>query len=330
LGEQPKARYRVWLHNADDDSIEMKRRIAAACKKHGVSKSELVGWLFVTGKDDFKIKVVKSNGGGSLPNTETVEAIIKTIREKQIDVAIFDPLIHLHSILENGNTQLAEVAEQFCEIAQICECSTDIVHHVRKMMNGINEKEFTSEDSRGGGALRAAVRAMRVYNKMTSAEAQDGGVPLDARGLYLRVDRGKANYLPPAAKSTWFHLASVFLDNGDDVGTIEPWSYPGQDGGSSIAKQAKNLFILLLLRSTQAGRGVTPANNSADYAPKVFARQKEAKDAKISKRHFEEAMNDLLDAGRIGIEVQRRSDTDRHARRVLVPIPIREQTDVEF
>ena len=102
-------------------------------------------------------------------------------------MAIFDPLIHLHTVPENNNTQVAEVAEQFADIASLCDCATDIVHHVRKIQNGVSEKEFTSEDSRGGGALRAAVRALRVYNRMTTLEAETAGIATDMRGFYLRV-----------------------------------------------------------------------------------------------------------------------------------------------
>jgi AAA domain len=277
LGEQPTQRYRVWLHNADDDSVEMMRRIVAFCRLHNVRQTELEGWLFVTGKDNFKIKVVKGTNGASIPDTATVDAIVKTIRDNEIDVAIFDPLIHLHTVPENNNTQVAEVAEQFADIASICDCSTDIVHHVRKIQNGVSDKEFTSEDSRGGGALRAAVRALRVYNRMTTAEAEEAGIPKDLRGFYLRVDRGKANYLPPAVKSTWFHLASVTLDNGDDVGTIEPWTHPGQTGAPNAAKEAAQnrvdmLFLKLLAAATLRGDYVSDAYQSAQYAPKVLPR----------------------------------------------------------
>jgi hypothetical protein len=321
LGEVPSARYRVWLHNADDDSTEMKRRIAAFCKLHQIPLTELEGWLFVTGKDNFKIKVVRGNAGGSVPDRATIAAIIKTIKENHIDVAIFDPLIHLHTVIENNNTQLAEVAEQFSDIAAVCDGAVDIVHHVRKMLNGINEKEFTSEDSRGGGALRAAVRALRVYNRMTVAEAEGGGVPADERGFYLRVDRGKANYLPPAVKSTWFHLASIILDNGDDVGAIEPWSYSGQ-AGSAAEKKAEDMFMFLLLRTQHAGRVVTPGKTSADYAPKVFARSPEAREAKIGVRQLEAAMERLIDRARIVIE--REPGTDRHPRRIIRPVTLAE------
>ena len=328
LGEQPKQRYRVWLHNADDDSTEINRRIAAVCKLHGISMTDLEGWLFVTGKDNFKIKVVKGNAGGSIPDMTTIADIIKTVRENEIDVAIFDPLIHLHTVIENNNTQLAEVAEQFSDIANICECSIDIVHHVRKMMNGVNEKEFTSEDSRGGGALRAAVRALRVYNRMTTDEAENAGVAVDMRGFYLRVDRGKANYLPPAIRSTWFHLASVVLDNGDDVGAIEPWTYPGQgEGASPMEKKGEDLFMFLLLRQKNVGRPVSPAHNAQDYAPKVFARSKEAREAKVGVRHFKGAMDRLLDTGRISIAEER--DGSRHPRRVIVGVDLRAPKEEE-
>jgi hypothetical protein len=48
LGEQPDARYRVWYHNAEDDTEEINRRIAATCQHYGLSMSELEGWLFCT------------------------------------------------------------------------------------------------------------------------------------------------------------------------------------------------------------------------------------------------------------------------------------------
>src|SRR4029077_16961899 len=95
-------------------------------------------------------------------------------------------------------------------------------------------------------------------------------------GFYLRVDRGKANYLPPAVKSTWFHLASIVLDNGDDVGAIEPWTYPGQDGAPNAAKEATQkrvdmLFLRLLAAFTLRGDHVSDAPQAARYAPTAFA-----------------------------------------------------------
>ena len=162
---------------------------------------------------------------------------------------------------------------------------------------------------------------MRVYNRMTTAEAEDAGIPADMRGFYLRVDRGKANYLPPAVKSTWFHLYSVTLDNGDDVGAIESWSYPGQDGGG-IEKKADDAFLYLLLSARHHGNRVSPAPQADDFAPKVFARDKYAEDLKLTKRHFKDAMERLLEAGRIRIEDERQGGTNRHPRKTIVPVKV--------
>jgi hypothetical protein len=49
------------VHNADDDTEEMKRRIAAFCRLHDVPMTELAGWLFVTGKDTFRNNLFRAN-----------------------------------------------------------------------------------------------------------------------------------------------------------------------------------------------------------------------------------------------------------------------------
>jgi hypothetical protein len=48
LGEQPTARYRVWLHNGEDPERELHRRVLAVCQHYQIPQEELVGWLFVT------------------------------------------------------------------------------------------------------------------------------------------------------------------------------------------------------------------------------------------------------------------------------------------
>jgi hypothetical protein len=119
LGEQPAERCRVWLHNADDDLKEMYRRIAALCQLHGVALSDLEGWLFVTAKDSFDIKMVTGTNGGTTVDRSTIAQIIETIRDNEIDVAIFDPLVAMHSIMENNAGQMHEVVNLFGGIASV-------------------------------------------------------------------------------------------------------------------------------------------------------------------------------------------------------------------
>jgi hypothetical protein len=167
LGEQPEERCRVWLHNADDDSDEMYRRIAAFCQLHGIPMTELHGWLFVTGKDNFRIRVASGNGNLTLDRVSIAE-ITETIVENEIDVGIFDPLVAIHAVAENDNVKMSEVIHIFGDIAAKCDCAIDLCHHTRKPSSGVEEKEFNSDDSRGASAVRAAVRASRVFNRCQS------------------------------------------------------------------------------------------------------------------------------------------------------------------
>jgi hypothetical protein len=127
LKEEPVERCRVWLHNADDDTQEVYRRIAAFCRHNGIPQEDLRGWLFATGKDSFNIRVATGNGQ-FVPEHGTVAAITETITDNQIDVAIFDPLVALHAVAENDNVRMSEVIHIFSRIAANCDCAIDVAH----------------------------------------------------------------------------------------------------------------------------------------------------------------------------------------------------------
>src|SRR6516225_4906764 len=288
----------------------MDRRIAAFCRLHGVSMSELVGFLFITGKDKFSIKIASGNNSLAIDRA-SIAQITETVIENEIDVCIFDPLVALHGVAENDNVRMSEVIHVFGNIAANCNCAIDVCHHTRKPSAGVDEKEFNSDDSRGASAVRAAVRASRVFNRMSKAEALSAGIGEEDRVWYIRIDRGKANYLPPATKAAWFKLESVELLNGDHVGAVKSWLFPGQDGPPSEARTAaerlaEELFLNLLARLTLSGINVT-ATQSRSGAPHVFSLQPEAKLARVSKQAFEGAMHRLLAAGRIRAEESRGS-----------------------
>jgi hypothetical protein len=322
LNEEPAERCRVWLHNADDDAEEVYRRIGAFCRHNGIPQEDLRGWLFATGKDSFDIRVATGNGH-LVPEQSTVAAITETIIENEIDVLVLDPLVAMHAVAENNNMQMSEVIHIFSRIAANCNCAIDVAHHVRKPSNGTDEKEFSSDDARGASAVRAAVRASRVFNRMSRAEAVAAGVSPEERARYIRIDRGKANYLPPAIKGTWFHLANVQLANGDQVGVIEPWTFPGQEGVAADLEMAQktqeHVFLEILRRFNEAGRPASERSNSAHYAPKVFALEEEAKLAKLAPAYLEAAMLRLLKRKLIK-PVDTRSGPDRARIHTLIEV----------
>ena len=64
-----------------------------------------------------------------------------------------------------------QVCREFARIANVTNCSTDLVHHTRKPAPG--QEELSVTDSRGAGAVKDAVRSMRVLNTMTKTEAEN-------------------------------------------------------------------------------------------------------------------------------------------------------------
>jgi hypothetical protein len=265
--------------------------------------TELEGWLFVTGKDNFTIRVASGNGQ-LIVDHATIGSITETIIENRIDVFIADPLVTLHSVPENDNIRMSEVIHIFGDIAAKCDCAIDVWPS-----NGTEEKEFNSDDSRGASAVGAAVRASRVFNRMSKSEAGGAGLSEDDRLFYIRIDRGKANYLPPATKATWFQLRSVELLNGEQVGAIAPWVFPGQDAAPSPEKTAadraaEHVFLEILRRFNTSDRPASDRKGS-NYAPTQFAEEKEAKAAKLGSLQIRAAMLRLLDDGRIRPRDQR-------------------------
>ena len=66
---------------------------------------------------------------------------------------------------------------------------------------------------------------------MAEKEASDLALQEHERAKYFRVDKAKGNY-SPAIKAVWRQFINVELPNGDDVGVVTPWNYPGQGEGT--------------------------------------------------------------------------------------------------
>jgi RecA-family ATPase len=312
LGEQPEERLRVWLHNGDDDRLECNRRIAAICRHYNVPMSELEGHLFITSKSDFLIKLASGNGTLVVDHA-SITQIVDTITENQIDAVIFDPLITLHAVAENDNPKMNAVIHLFGQIAEDCNCGIELCHHTRKLLNGV--EGYGVDDGRGASAIRDALRATRVVNAMTVDEARNAGISEEERLFYLRVNRGKANYLPPAVKASWFKFENVTLLNGDNVGVLGPWQYPGQETPSAevtdLQCKADHVFIALLTRFTLENRHVSHKAGS-NYAPHLFAEESEAKKAKVGKAVLADSMRRLLKEQRIRVVTEGTGHKQRH------------------
>ena len=199
-------------------------------------------------------------------------------------------------------------------------CAIDLSHHTRKLAPG-SADDYGIDDMRGAGAVKDAMRAVRMLNVMGPKDAENAGVMDIERTNYFRIDRAKANYSGPAKTATWRQFVNVDLPNGDGVGVVTPWLFPGQDGTPSperaeTERRAEHVFLEILRRLSLAGRFV--GERGAHNAPHVFAKEREAKMAKVGKAALDAAMRRLFDKGKIRIEEYMKPD--RHVGMRIVEV----------
>jgi hypothetical protein len=157
---------------------------------------------------------------------------------------------------------------------------------------------------RGAGAVKDAMRAVRLLNFMSHKDAEDAGILDIERTTYFRLDRGKGNYSPPSKTAIWRRFVNVDLPNGDGVGVVVPWTFPGVDGPPSPerleAERKAARLMEILRRLFLEGRFV--GEHGPKNAPYVLAREREAKLARVGKSALDAAMRRLFDKGKIRLE----------------------------
>jgi hypothetical protein len=275
LGMVPHETVGVWLWNGEDPLEELERRLAAIAIHYGLSPDDIGGRLFVDSGRSTKIKVATQERSGTKIAVPLVDSLVETIRANRIGAVIIDPFVSSHSVPENDNNAIDEVASAWADIADRTGCAVELVHHVRKTAPG---EEITIEHGRGAVALINKSRAARVLNPMSEQEATRFAVE-NAR-LHFRVSDGKASMSPPSDKAEWFRMASVNLGNGhlghgDSVGVVTRWTPPDPLAGLTVDD--------LLKAQNAIAQGRWRENvQAADWVGKAVAARIEALEAALS------------------------------------------------
>jgi hypothetical protein len=213
--------HRVWLYNLEDPAEETERRIHAALERFDLAPEDIGDRLYCDTGREQPLCIAEELDNGVRLITPVIDSIMAEIIDRHIDVLIIDPFVSSHTVSENDNGRIDKVAKEWSRIADTCNCSINLVHHVRKT----NGAEVTAESSRGAVSLIGAARSVVVYNRMTKEEGERAGIAPDQRGFYFRTQNDKANLAPPEA-ADWHRMNNVDLANGDSVGVACPWEWP--------------------------------------------------------------------------------------------------------
>jgi AAA domain-containing protein len=229
----------VLYYNAEESRAEIQRRVAAICQHFEIDLKELDRpgsnnpWrppasLRIVSGHDFPLVLAKSDGDGF-----TFSNHIEFLEGFEGDVIILDPFVSLHQCPENDNSMIDAIVKRLGRVAATPPIKAiELVHHARKPAHG-GTLELSAADARGASALGDGVRSLRMLNRMTATEALRAKI--DDHRNFFRVDASKANYAAPSTSSQWFRHKSVILGNGDDVGVIVPWHFPGAFDGITPA-----------------------------------------------------------------------------------------------
>lgn len=227
-GEHVFQRCRVLIVSMEDGRDELRRRIKAACLHHGIERQELKGWLFLAalGKADGKLMSLDQHGRPVLG--ALAAKLARTITARKIDLVILDPFIKAHTISENDNNGIDEVAQILTGLADQFNIAVDVPHHMAK---GAADPGNANR-GRGASSLKDALRLVRTATVMTTEEAKAFGLSEAERRRLIRIDDAKLN-IAPMTEANWFRLVGVDLGNGNDaypsgdqVQTVEVWSPP--------------------------------------------------------------------------------------------------------
>jgi hypothetical protein len=228
-GEHVFVRCRVLIVSLEDDVYELERRLMAVLLRYQIDPSEARGWLFYAAPDREAGKLMVTDARGHLQRDKLADALEAVIAARKIDLAALDPFVKTHSVEENSNSAIDDVAQLLTGLAAKYDIAVDIPHHTRK--GGSDPGD--AERGRGASAAKDAARLVYTLTTMNSDEAQLFGVAEVDRHYFIRLDKAKVNIVPPARQAKWFRLVGVPLDNatklypsGDNVQTVEPWTPP--------------------------------------------------------------------------------------------------------
>ena len=287
-GDYVFRRCRVLFILLEDDELELKRRIRAACILHGIEQSELKGWLFLSAPGRRGGKLMQLEQGR--PEVGQMAGLIEeAVKERDIDLVVMDPFIKSHALEENRNDEIDEVMALMADIAAKHNIAIDTVHHVAK---GLSDPGNANR-GRGASAMKDAARLVYTLTTMSSEEASQFDVSEADRRFYIRMDPGKVN-LAPSGKVRWFKLIGVPIGNGtddypsgDEVQTVVQWNPP--DAWDGLTSSLLNRVLDDIQAGLENGSRYSSASAAGDRAAwKVVQLHAPDKSEKQAKRIIKE------------------------------------------
>jgi AAA domain len=248
LGEKIRggSNLKALIINAEDSTVELRRRTHAFCLAHNVAARDLNG-LTVVGADDLRVQQISflrtNEKAMSALNQDGLDALQLALDELRPDVIVLDPLVSFCAGGNmNDNAVMSSVMRKLKEIAARYECAVLIVHHTRKGGDAGNVETIS-----GAAAITNLARRAIMPAPLTDDDVKRLTILPSERFQYFKLVDAKSNLAPRATDSPLYRLQSVELPNpepplyphGDNVQAITRVTLPIQPSGVASADDMK-------------------------------------------------------------------------------------------
>jgi RecA-family ATPase len=260
--------------NAEEDDDEVRRRLEDVARQLGATRRDMIDrglrFLSFAGRDAL---LAQPDRFGLMWPTALFERLKREALQLRPRLIVFDTVADCFGGKENDRAQTRQFITMLRGLA--IDANSAVIMSSHPSLTGIS----TDTGLSGNTGWHNSVRA-RMYFK-----------PAPGDDTSLRVLEVKKNNYGPLTEN-------ILLRWREGVYVVEP----GKGTFERMAAEAEldHLFIKLLRRLDEQGRNVSD-KVSPSYAPSVFAGEPEAKNAKVDKKAFADAMARLFAARKIRV-----------------------------
>ncbi len=279
LGTMPTPGPALYV-DAEDDEKELHRRLAAILDHYHVSFADVVGGglhlMSLAGQDAVLAAATRS---GKIEPTALYRRLFQAVGDLKPKMIGFASSANVYAGNEIDRSQVQQFVSLLTGLAVVADGSVVLISH--PSLTGIN----TDTGLSGSTAWHNSMRA-RSY--MKSIKPEEGQQPdTDLREISFK----KNNYGPVSASVVLRYQNGLFLPL-PGISTLDQ---------AARDQKADDTFLQLLRRFNDQNRNVSDKTGTS-YAPALFAKEDEAKDAKLTSRALAESMRRLFKASKIRLE----------------------------
>jgi RecA-family ATPase len=268
----------------EDEADELHRRLAVIAKHYSVTFGDLIkGGLYVLCKlgEDATLCAVTNGKTGRVEVTGFYKQLYQAagdIKPKNISI---DTLSRAFAGNEIDRVQVYAFAMHMQALAMVANGAVTVLSH--PSLAGIKSGSGISGSTAWHGAFR-----FRQYLQGAKQDDDDEESDSDVRELAFK----KNQYGPTGETITLRWSKGLFLPVAG-ASTFER---------AAAEQAAEHLFLTLLDDFNRQGDNTCAKSSARNFAPTLFAKEKQAKQAHVSKSDFEAAMRRLFGANKIAAE----------------------------